>query len=120
STSWRPCASSSAGPNRIGSMPSPWAASAPATTSSAPRSPPRASTAIRLKGLRGGSAERLDLATAVRLAVRADAVGRLRLVADRAQAQARRLDLVLRAALVAARLRRLLLWDCHERRSIAR
>src|SRR5206468_1621721 len=120
STSWRSPESSPAGPNRIGSMPSERAASAPATTSSGARSPPRASTAIRAKVLWGRRAERLDLATAIRLAVRAHSVGPLGLVTDRAQAQARCLDLVLRAPLVATRLRRLLLGDGHERRSIAR
>ena len=60
-------------------------------------------------------AERLDLAALVRLARRADAVRPLRLMAGRADVDARRLDAVLRAALVAAGLRGFLLGDCHER-----
>ena len=65
----------------------------------------------RAYGTRG--AERLDLAALVRLAGRADAVRPLRLAARRADVHARRLDPVLRAALVAAGLRGFLLGDGH-------
>ena len=102
--------------------PSAAASSAPATISPGARSPPRASTATRAKasGLRSRSAERLDLAALVRVARRADAVRPLGLMAGRADVDARRLDAVLRAALVATGLRCFLLGDCHERlRSIA-
>src|SRR5438309_1468528 len=51
--------------------------------------------------LRGRRPERLDLAPAVRLAVRAHLVRALRMVTVRTDAQARRLDAVLRATLVA-------------------
>ena len=61
------------------------------------------------------SSERLDLAPAVRLARRAHAVRLLGLAADRADGEARGLDLVLRTTLVAPRLRRLSLRDSHER-----
>ncbi len=71
--------------------------------------------------LRTEGAERLDLAAAVRLAGRAHLVRSCRLMAVRAEAQPRRRDAVLGAALVAARLRRFSLGDCHQRpRSIAR
>jgi hypothetical protein len=64
-------------------------------------------------GLRDRSGERLDLATLVRLAGRAHAVGPLRLAAGRAHVDARRLDAVLGTALVAAGLRGLSLRDSH-------
>ena len=82
------------------------------------RRPRPGSCAGRLRRL---DAERLDLPAPVRLAVRADAVRALRLPAVRADLHARRRDPVLRAALVAPRLRCLSLRDGHERlRSIAR
>ena len=102
STSSSPPASRPAAPNRIGAIASDAASRAPATISSGPRSAPIASTAMRITGLRRGNAQRLDLAPVVRLAVRADAVRQLRLMADRALVDARRLDPVLRPALVAA------------------
>src|SRR5437763_994660 len=76
---------------------------------------------IRTDGpLLAGRAERLDLAAAVRLAGRAHLVRRRRLVAVRAETQPRRRNAVLGAALVAARLRRFSLGNCHQRpRSIA-
>src|SRR4051812_16777024 len=94
--------------------------SAPATTSSGARSPPMASTAIRIKALRSGRAERLDLAALVRAAGRADGVRALRLVTRRARLHAHRGELEVRAPLVAPRLGCLALRDCHDRpRSIA-
>src|SRR5262249_18751176 len=63
-----------------------------------------ASTAMRVNRLRAEGSERLDLAAAVRLAGRAHLMRPGRLVAVRAEAQARRGDAVLRAALVAPRL----------------
>ena len=66
--------------------------------------------------LRSRRAERLDLAALVRLARRADAVRPLGLMASRADIDARRLDAVLRAALVATGLRCFLLGDCHSGR----
>jgi len=68
--------------------------------------------------LRGGWAERLDVAAAVRVAARANAVGPLRAPALGADVQPRWLDLVLRAPLVAARLRGFLLGDRHGRGSV--
>ena len=65
-----------------------------------------------------GRTERLDVAAAVRVARRADAVRALRLAALRADVQAWRLDLVLRAALVAAGLRGFLLGDGHRSRGV--
>src|SRR6476646_935805 len=100
-------------------MPSPAASSAPATTSSGALSPPSASTATRVNFLGGRCAERLDLATRVRLAVRAHPVRLLRPPALRARVHPRRLDLVRRTALVAAGLRRFLLGDGHRAASIA-
>src|SRR5689334_17840265 len=100
-------------------MPASAASSAPATTSSGARSPPSASTATRVKALGGGRAQRLDLAAGVRLAIRAHAMRLLRPSALRARVDARRLELVRRAALVAARLRRFLLGDGHRAASIA-
>src|SRR5213076_2810463 len=79
-----------------------------------------ASTATPTMRLRTEGAERLDLAAAVRLAGRAHLVRPCRLMAVRAEAQPRRRDAMLGAALVAARLRRFSLGDCHQRpRSIA-
>ena len=65
--------------------------------------------------LRRGRPQRLDLATAVRLARRADAVRLLRRAAVLARRDARRGDRVLGAALVAPGLRGLSLRDGHER-----
>src|SRR5512133_150773 len=96
------------------------ARSAPSTIGSGPRSPPRASTATRtVIELRRRCAERLDLAPAVRPAVRADAMRPLRTVALRALVDPRRLEAVRRAALVAACLRGLLLRDSHGSPTIA-
>jgi delta 1-pyrroline-5-carboxylate dehydrogenase len=72
-----------------------------------------ASTATRIMGLRCGGAERLDVAAAIRVARRADPVWALWPAALRADVQARRLDLVLRAALVAASLGGFFLRDGH-------
>src|SRR5205823_6977080 len=120
SSSASPWVSSPVGPTRIGSTVSDAAASAPATISSGPRSAPMASTATRIIGLRDWSAKRLDVAAAVGVARRADAVRTRWAAALRTEVQARRLDLVLRAALVAAGLRGFLLGDGHcERRSVA-
>ena len=62
STSSSPCVSSPAGPNRSGVSVSERASSAPATISSGPRSPPIASTAMRLMrygaSMRSGSTSR--------------------------------------------------------------
>src|ERR671934_824982 len=120
SISSSPFVSSVAGPTSTGTTSSERAASAPATNSSGPRSPPIASTATRIISLRSWGAERLDVAAAVRVARRADAVRPLRLTALRADVQARRLDAVLRTALVAASLGRFLLRDGHGRASVAR
>src|SRR4051812_33417640 len=68
--------------------------------------------------LRSGN-QGLDVAAAVRMARRTHPVGPLGPAALRADVQARRLDLVLRAALVATRLGRFLLGDGHGRRSVA-
>src|SRR5256714_10662407 len=81
------------------------AATAPATISSGPRSPPMASTATRITGLGRGSAERLDVTAAIGMTRRADPVRALGPAALGAEIQPRRLDLVLSAALVAAGLR---------------
>ena len=64
-------------------------------------------------------AERLDLAAAVGLAVRAHPVGLLGPAALRAGVHARRLDAVVRAPLVPARLGGFFLGDGHWRASIA-
>src|SRR5436190_23186570 len=96
------------------------ASSAPATTTSEPRSAPMASTATRTGSrlkLRSRSSERLDLAPAVRLVVRTDAVRPLGLMADRAFVHARRFQAVRGPPLVAARLRLPSLGDCHCRPS---
>src|SRR5262245_14454158 len=75
---------------------------------------------LKSKSLRGRSSERLDLAAAVRLARRADAVRQLGLVADRALVDARGLQAMRSPPLVAARLRLSALRNCHGRpRSIA-
>jgi len=95
------------------------AAAAPATISSGARSPPSASTATRIivssLALRRVEAERLDVPALVGLAVRADAVSSLRLLAGRADLDVRDRDRVLCAALVASRLRRFSLRNGHER-----
>jgi hypothetical protein len=65
--------------------------------------------------LRRVETERLDVAAAVRLAGRADAVRLLRLLAGGAHLEVRDGDPMLRAALVAPRPRRLSLRDGHER-----
>ena len=72
----------------------------------------------RLCRLRSGRPERPDLAPAIRLARRADAVRLLRRAAVLAGRDARRVDPVLGAALVAAGLRGLSLRDGHERRAM--
>jgi hypothetical protein len=72
-----------------------------------------ASTATRIIGLRSGSAERLDVAAAIGVARRADPVRALGPAALGADVQPRRLDLVLRAALVASGLGGFLLGDGH-------
>src|SRR6266540_1815794 len=113
SISSRPCVSSSFGPTTTGETASDAAASAPATISSGPRSPPMASTATRIMRLGDRSAERLDVAAAVRVARRTDPVRTLGTAALRADVQARRLDLVLRATLIAACLRGFFLGDGH-------
>ncbi len=100
STRSRPWVSRPAGPKTTTSRPSRDASTAPAITSAGPRSPPRASTAIT--PLRGGSRQRLDVTSPVRLAVRADVMRPLRAVADRALVHARRLEAMRRPALVAA------------------
>src|SRR4051794_4985011 len=100
----------------IGSIASVRASSAPATISAGPRSPPIASTAMRITGLRGVEAERLDLAALVRAAGAAEAMGPLRLAAARADVDLRRADRMRRAALVAARLRGFPLRNGHDRR----
>ncbi len=117
STSGRPWDSRPGGPNSVGRISDEAAAAAPATISSGERSPPRASTATRITGrtLRRVDAERLDVPALVRLAVRADAMRSLRLLAGRADLEARNGDPVLRAALVAPRPRRLSLRNGHER-----
>src|SRR4051794_12132395 len=99
-------------------MPSRAASSAPPITSPGARSPPSASTATRATSLRRAELERLDLATPVGAAGRADAVRALRRPALRAGVDARRLDRVGRAPLVAACLRRLPLGDGHGRRTL--
>jgi hypothetical protein len=65
--------------------------------------------------LRGLEAERFDLTALVGAAGRADTMGALRRPTLRADVDARRLDLVLRAALVAPCLGRFSLRDGHER-----
>jgi hypothetical protein len=113
SISSSPWVSTSRGPTMTGWTVSEAASTAPATTSSGPRSPPMASTATRIIGLRSGSAERLDVAAAIGVARRADPVRALGPAALRTDVQPRRLDLVLRSALVAAGLGSFLLWDGH-------
>ena len=121
STSSSPCVSRPAGPKRTGSI-----ASARGLERARDDLLGRAVAAQGVDGDADGHAryerraERLDLAPAVGPAGRAHAVRPLRLVAVRADVQARRSSLVLRAALVAAGLRFLLLGDGHGRRSIAR
>src|SRR5438093_13004430 len=89
------------------------ASRAPATISLGPRSPPMASTATRIMGLRRGGAERLDVSAAIGVARRANPVRALRPAALRTHVQPRRLDLVLRATLVAAGLGGFLLGGGH-------
>ena len=88
-----------------------------ATISSGARSPPSASTATRItrEDLRRVEAERLDVPALVRLAVRADAMHPLRLLAGRADLDVRGGERVLGAALVAPRPGCLSLRDGHER-----
>src|SRR3954452_794073 len=125
-------------------MPSPAASSAPPTISSGARSPPRASTATRITsedyGPRLGEArlqgrceilgfrcsgrlgrvepQRVDLAALVAAAGRADVVRPLRRAALRADVDARRLEGVRRATLVAPGLGGLLLGDSHSGRPL--
>ena len=119
-----PCVSSDGGPNRIGSISAEAASAAPATISSGAtvstqrvdRDPDHGD-----ETLRSFDAKRLDVPAPVRLAVRADPMGPLRLLAGRAHLEVRDGDPVLRAALVAPRPRRFPLGDGHERLpSIAR
>ena len=112
-----PCVSVPAEPYRMGASVSPAASSAPATTSAGPRSPPIASTAIRVgmrPRLRGVDAERLDLAPLVRPTVRTDVMRPLRNATVRADVHLRRLDRVRRTPLVAARAGLSSLRDGHE------
>ena len=89
-----------------------------------PRRSPPARDLLRARRRRPGScgeylrrveAERLDVPALVRLAVGADAVSELRLLAGRADLEARDRDRVLGAPLVAPRPRCLSLRDGHER-----
>src|SRR6185437_14183709 len=119
STSSSPPVSRPGGPTSTGVISGDAASSAPATISSGALSPPIASTATRAAIVLGTErAERLDLAAAVRLAVLAHLVRPRRRAAVRAEAQARRGDAVLGPALVAARLRRFSLGDCHQRPAV--
>src|SRR2546430_10141450 len=70
---------------------------------------------MRAMGLRTERAERLDLAPAVRLARLAHLMRPRRRAAIWAEAQPRRRDAMLGAALVATRLRRFSLGNCHRR-----
>src|SRR5690349_15378097 len=103
-------------------MPPAAASSAPRITSPGALSPPSASTATRVMAgrLRSLEAERLDLAALVRAAGRADAVRALRRPALRADIDARRLDRMRGAALVATGLRGFPLRDGHEPRQCSR
>src|SRR6185312_10364831 len=84
----------------------------PSATVAGPRSAPFASSAIIDAEL--WLAARLDdFAPAVVAALGADPVREAGRVALRARGEARRLDLVLGAPLVRARVRLLLLWNCH-------
>src|SRR6266571_7406389 len=102
-----------------GTISSEAASSAPATTSSAPRSLPIASTATRImrreltEPLRRLCSERLYFTAAIGAAVRAEVVRPLGLMAVRALVHAGRRDLVLRAPLVAPGLGCFPLGDCH-------
>src|SRR2546430_10305832 len=70
---------------------------------------------MRAMGLRTERAGRLDLAAAVRLARLAHLMRPRRRAAIWAEAQPRRRDAMLGAALVATRLRRFSLGNCHRR-----
>src|SRR5947199_9144627 len=97
-------------------MPFAAAAAAPAATSAGPRSAPPASTATVTigRGLAGlGGALVQHLAALVGAAHGTDPVRKPRAVALRAEVVTRGLDLVLGAALGGARVRLLLLRDCH-------
>ena len=95
------------------------ASTAPATTSSGPRSPPSASTATRDHPATAPESERLDLAAAGTScrSGRSGAAASAGRTAGRVHA--RRRDPVLRAALVAAGLRRFPLRDGHGRGVLA-
>src|SRR3954452_23838712 len=103
-------------------MPPAAASRAPRTTSPGALSPPSASTATRVMraSLRSLEAERLAFAALVRAASRADAVCALRRSALRAHVDARRLDRVRGAALVATGLGGFPLRDGHEPRQCSR
>src|SRR3954447_13461147 len=107
------------GPNSSTRTPSRAAAAAPRATSPGPRSAPFASTATVTADdglvLVVVVVGRDDLPPAVEAAVRADPVRAPRLVAPGAGVHRRSADLVLRAALVGARVRLLLLRDGHRR-----
>ena len=119
--------SRAAGPNSRTSTPRSAARAAPRATSPGPRSAPFASSATVTRSVMTRvrlvvvlvievvARDRHDLPAAVGAAVRADAVRAPRLTALRAGPQRRRRDLVLRPALVRARVRLLLLRDGHER-----
>ena len=122
STSSRPCVSRPAGPKRIGSIcvGGGLERAGDDLVGAAIAAHGVDGDADRIVKLRSRRSERLDLAAAVRLAGRADAVRPLRLVADRALVHARRLQAMRRPPLVAAGLRLSALRDCHGRaRSIA-
>src|SRR3954447_11209894 len=110
----------SAGPNSTGVTPCAAAIAAPAATSAGPRSAPLASTAMRtaryLVVVLVAELGSHDLAAAIGPAHRADAVRTARAVALRAAVERRRVELVLRAALVRTAVRLLLLRDGHEQR----
>src|SRR3954470_23020236 len=112
STTFSKPSSSAAGPKTVTGTP---ARRPPSATFRGPRSAPFASSAITVAMLvvETGAAGGHDLAPAVVPARRADAVREHRGVALRARLQPRRRDLVLRAALVRARVGLLLLRDGH-------
>src|SRR3954452_13236430 len=97
------------------SIPPAAASTAPRITSPGALSPPSASTATRVTESGSLEAQRLDLAAPVGAAGRADAVRALRRPALRARVDARRLDRVRGAALVATGLGGFPLGDSHER-----
>ena len=110
-----PPVSSPAGPKSTGTIVSLAASRAPATTSAGPRSPPIASTAIRITALRGVDTERLDVAATVRAAGRAEVMRALGIPARPANVHLGGADRMRRPTLVAARFRCFSLGDGHER-----